>query len=150
MDHFGTNLQVFSTGVSKENEIEDNCSIMSNMSMEMEDGVDLTEFMSPRKSNMEGVPYDGVSQGDGNGDAIEAEIPEDDNVPNVKGKSRFNEEIPWKKLLPILVLMFTNPKQLKFLLCNYVVANGYQLYYEKINSKRLLVKCCDGKCKFSL
>nr|KAJ0199232.1 hypothetical protein LSAT_V11C600304200 [Lactuca sativa] len=63
MDHFGTNLQVFSTGVSKENEIEDNCSVMSNMSMEMEDGVNLTEFMSPRKSNMEGVPYDGVNSG---------------------------------------------------------------------------------------
>ncbi|CAH1451704.1 unnamed protein product [Lactuca virosa] len=42
MDHFGTNLLVFSNGVSKENEIEENCSVMSNMSMEMEDGVDLT------------------------------------------------------------------------------------------------------------
>nr|KAJ0209190.1 hypothetical protein LSAT_V11C400211760 [Lactuca sativa] len=28
--------------------------------------------------------------------------------------------------------------------------NGYQLYYEKIDSKRLLAKCCGGECTFRL
>nr|KAJ0184888.1 hypothetical protein LSAT_V11C900471810 [Lactuca sativa] len=39
--------QVFCDGVSKENDIKHNWSIMSNMSMERENGVDLTEPMSP-------------------------------------------------------------------------------------------------------
>ena len=63
MEHFGTNLQV-----SKENEIDDNCSVRSSMSMEMEDGVDLTESFTPMKSNIKGVTYDGVIQENGNGD----------------------------------------------------------------------------------
>ncbi|CAI9283139.1 unnamed protein product [Lactuca saligna] len=63
MDHFGTHLQVFCDVVSKENYNEDNCFVMSNISMEMENGVDLTliEFMSPHKRNIEGVTYDGIS-----------------------------------------------------------------------------------------
>ncbi|CAI9269386.1 unnamed protein product [Lactuca saligna] len=36
MDHFGTHLQAFCDVVSKENDIEDSCSVMSNMSMEIE------------------------------------------------------------------------------------------------------------------
>ncbi|CAI9291587.1 unnamed protein product [Lactuca saligna] len=109
---------------------------MSNMSMEMENGVDLTvtEFMSPQKSNMEEVTYDGISQENENEDATEVESPqddEDDNVPDVKGQPSFNEDMPWKKQLPILGMRFINPTQLKFMLCNYVVANGFQLYYKK-------------------
>nr|KAJ0199527.1 hypothetical protein LSAT_V11C600299810 [Lactuca sativa] len=51
----------------------------------------------------------------GNEDATEVENPqdyEDDNVPNLKCKAMFNKDIPWKKQLSIL-------------------ANGYQLCYEK-------------------
>nr|KAJ0218513.1 hypothetical protein LSAT_V11C300104060 [Lactuca sativa] len=121
---------------------------MSNMSMEREDGIDLTEFVSPQQSNMEGV-----SQANGNEDAIEGENPqedEDENVSYMKGKPMLNEDIPWKKQLLILGMRFTNHKKLEFMTCNYVVANGYQLYYEKNDSKRLLVKCCDGECTFRL
>nr|KAJ0192477.1 hypothetical protein LSAT_V11C800397520 [Lactuca sativa] len=106
--------------------------------MEMEDGIDPTGFMSPQKSNMEGVPYEGVSQTNRNEDATKVKSPqddEDDNFPYVKGKPRFNEDIPWKNKFPILGMRFTNPKHLKFMLCNYVVANGYQLYYKKMTVK---------------
>ncbi|CAH1430428.1 unnamed protein product [Lactuca virosa] len=75
------------------------------MSMEMEDGIDLTGFMSPQKSNIGGVTYEGVIQTNGNEDVTEVESPQDDgddNFPDVKGKPRFNEDIPWKKYLPIL------------------------------------------------
>nr|KAJ0202579.1 hypothetical protein LSAT_V11C500261730 [Lactuca sativa] len=146
MDHFGTHLQTFCDVVSKENDIEDTCSVMSNMSMEMENGVDLTliEFMSPHKSNMEGIMYDGISKENANENATEVESPQDDedeNVPDVKGQPRFNKDMPWKKQLPILGMRFINPKQLKFKLCNYVVANGCQLYYKKMTVKdyRLIV-----------
>ncbi|CAH1414246.1 unnamed protein product [Lactuca virosa] len=43
MDHFGTTVHI-----TEENEIEDNCSVMSNMPIEREEGIDLTEFMSPQ------------------------------------------------------------------------------------------------------
>nr|KAJ0215389.1 hypothetical protein LSAT_V11C300124420 [Lactuca sativa] len=95
IDNFGTTIHV-----TKENEIEDNCVVMSNMSIEREEGNDLTEFMSPQQSNLERVTYEGVSKVNGTEDAIEDENPkdnEDENVPDVKGKSMFNEDIPWKK-----------------------------------------------------
>ncbi|CAH1453342.1 unnamed protein product [Lactuca virosa] len=94
MDHFGTTVHV-----TKENENEDNCSVKSNMSIEGEEGIDLTDFMSPQQSNMEGVTNEGVSQENGNEDATEgdAKDDEDENVPDVKGKSMFNEDISWKK-----------------------------------------------------
>ena len=102
MDYFGTHLLAFYDVVSKEKDIEDNCFVMFNMSMEMNNGIDLTltKFMSPHKRNMEGVTYDGISQENANEDATKVESAqdvEDDNVPDVKGQPRFNEDIPWKK-----------------------------------------------------
>ncbi|CAI9265825.1 unnamed protein product [Lactuca saligna] len=47
-------------------------------------------------------------------------------------------------------MRFKDPSQLKSMLCNYAVANGYQLCFEKNDRKRLLVKCCKGKCSFRL
>nr|KAJ0199959.1 hypothetical protein LSAT_V11C600299820 [Lactuca sativa] len=52
-DQYEVQLSVFSNGLSKENGNEDNCSIRSNMSMEMEDGINITDFLSTMKSNME-------------------------------------------------------------------------------------------------
>ncbi|CAH1439480.1 unnamed protein product, partial [Lactuca virosa] len=74
------------------------------MSIEGEEGIDLTDFMSPQESNMEGVTYEGVSKANGNEEVTEGDPKddEDDNVPDVKGKPMFNEDIPWKKQLPIL------------------------------------------------
>ncbi|XP_023754652.2 uncharacterized protein LOC111903098 [Lactuca sativa] len=47
-------------------------------------------------------------------------------------------------------MRFHSPKQLKLMLCNYAIANGYQLCYKKNDNRRLLVKCCSGQCKFRL
>nr|KAJ0191448.1 hypothetical protein LSAT_V11C800437940 [Lactuca sativa] len=118
IDHFGTTVHVTK---ANGNENEDNCFVKSNMSIEGE----------------EGVTYEGVSQSNGNEEATEGDPKddEDDNVPDVKGKPMFNEDIPWKKQLPILGTRFTNPKQLKFMICNYAVANGYQLYLKKTTVK---------------
>lgn len=63
---------------------------------------------------------------------------------------RFNEKIHWKTQKPILGMRFENPKQLKNMLCNYAVANRYQLAFKKNDNKRLLVKCCKGECTFRL
>ncbi|CAH1431133.1 unnamed protein product [Lactuca virosa] len=108
--------------MTKENENEDNCSVKSNMTIEGEEGINLTEFMSPQQSNMEGVTYEGVSQENRNEDATEGDPKDDeddnvpdveydnvpdveyDNVPDVKGKPMFNEDISWKKQLPILYM----------------------------------------------
>ncbi|CAI9290558.1 unnamed protein product [Lactuca saligna] len=59
--------------------------------------------------------------------------------------SIFNELVPWKKQIPILGMRFKDLSQLKSMLCNYAVANGYQLCFEKNDRKRLLVKCCKGE-----
>ncbi|KAL4559625.1 hypothetical protein LXL04_031768 [Taraxacum kok-saghyz] len=60
----------------------------------------------------------------------------------------FNEEVHWKKQVPILGMRFQSRKQLKNMLCNYAVANGYQLCFKKNDTKRLLVLCCKGECHF--
>lgn len=73
---------------------------------------------------------------------------EDANV--TQQHSIFNELVPWKKQIPILGMRFKDPSQLKSMLCNYAVANGYQLCFEKNDRKRLLVKCCKGECTFRL
>ncbi|XP_023760658.2 uncharacterized protein LOC111909102 [Lactuca sativa] len=118
IDHFGTIVHVTK---ANENENEDNYSVKSNMSIEGEEGINLTDFMSPQQSNMKGVTYERVSQANGNEDATEGDpnFDEDENIPDVKGKQMFNEDISWKKQFPILV-------------------------------KRLLVKCSDGQCTFRL
>ncbi|CAI9277216.1 unnamed protein product [Lactuca saligna] len=56
----------------------------------------------------------------------------------------FNELTTWKKQYLLLGIRFKDPAQLKSMLCNYFVANGYQICFEKNDSKRLLVKCCKG------
>ena len=62
----------------------------------------------------------------------------------------FNHHVHWKKQEPILGMRFEDPKQLKSMLCNCAVKNGYQLWFEKNYSKRLLVLCCKGDCTFRL
>ncbi|CAH1416417.1 unnamed protein product [Lactuca virosa] len=70
MDHYGTTVHI-----TKENETEDNYYVMSNMSIEREEGINLTEFMSPQQSSMERVTYEGVSQANEYEDATEGENP---------------------------------------------------------------------------
>ena len=62
----------------------------------------------------------------------------------------FNPKIAWKLQEPVLGMRFENPKQLKEMLCNYAVSNGYQLCFSKNDRTRLLVECCKGSCPFRL
>ncbi|CAI9267999.1 unnamed protein product [Lactuca saligna] len=47
-------------------------------------------------------------------------------------------------------MRFKGPGQVKSMLCNYAVANGYQLCFEKNDRTRLLVRCSKGACTFRL
>lgn len=54
---------------------------------------------------------------------------------------------------PELGMHFSSPSELKACLSNYAVANGYDLWYDRNDKHRLLVKCCKGKtpqCPFRL
>nr|KAJ0190573.1 hypothetical protein LSAT_V11C800445900 [Lactuca sativa] len=97
MDHFGTTVHVTK---ANENENEYNWFVKSNMSIEREEGIDLTDFMSPQ-TEQHGRR---VSQANGNKDSTEGDpkYDEDENIPDVKGKKMFNEDISWKKRIPIL------------------------------------------------
>ena len=62
--------------------------------------------------------------------------------------------IKWKLIKPHLGEKFESPDQLKRALTYYALANGYKLYYQVNNTKRLLAKCSkddvDRKCPFRL
>lgn len=60
----------------------------------------------------------------------------EENV-NEEVHATFNPTLHWKQQNPILGMKFENPKQLKSMLCNYDVANGYQLCFSKNDSKSL-------------
>nr|KAJ0211232.1 hypothetical protein LSAT_V11C400184900 [Lactuca sativa] len=53
----------------------------------------------------------------------------------------------WRKMKLELGMRFSSPSELKLSLSNYAVANGYDLYYEKTDKDRLLVK---PQCPFRL
>ncbi|CAI9263650.1 unnamed protein product [Lactuca saligna] len=64
-----------------------------------------------------------------------------------------NSEQQWDEMAPVLGMKFTNPTELKQCLTNYAVKHGYDLWYEKNDKNRLLVKCCKDKepsCPFRL
>lgn len=48
----------------------------------------------------------------------------------VKDHHIFNRQVHWKKKVAILGMKFENPKPHNIKLCNYVVKNGYQLWFE--------------------
>ncbi|GJR35974.1 hypothetical protein Tco_1211658 [Tanacetum coccineum] len=62
--------------------------------------------------------------------------------------------VKWKLMRPVLGEKYESPDQLKRALAFYALANGYKLYYEVNNPRRLLAKCCrdakDRKCPFRL
>ncbi|GJR30325.1 multidrug resistance-associated protein 5 [Tanacetum coccineum] len=62
--------------------------------------------------------------------------------------------VKWKLMRPVLGEKYESPDQLKRALAFYALANGYKLYYEVNNPRRLLAKCCrdakDRKCPFSV
>ncbi|CAI9268898.1 unnamed protein product [Lactuca saligna] len=57
----------------------------------------------------------------------------------------------WDTMQPILGKRFCNHQELKQLVSHYAVANGYNLWYEKNDKTRLLVRCCktsEGKATY--
>nr|KAJ0186190.1 hypothetical protein LSAT_V11C900462230 [Lactuca sativa] len=107
MEHFGTIVHVSN---ANENEIEDNCYVKSTMSIEREEGA------SQENGNEE------VTEGDPKDD-------EDDNVPNVKGKPIFNEDIPWKKQLPVIASWMSEEQsfQTNSLIIDHTCARNFKL-----------------------
>ncbi|KAL4568723.1 hypothetical protein LXL04_024338 [Taraxacum kok-saghyz] len=47
----------------------------------------------------------------------------------------------WYKMKPKLGDIFESPEQLKFCVANYVVAKGYEIYFSKSDSVRVVAKC---------
>ncbi|GKA88961.1 hypothetical protein Tco_0810773 [Tanacetum coccineum] len=56
----------------------------------------------------------------------------------------------WKDMVPILGMKFKDHEEMKMMLANYGVANGYQLWYKRNDYKSLLVLCGrnveEGRC----
>ncbi|GJR01178.1 hypothetical protein Tco_0524162 [Tanacetum coccineum] len=73
--------------------------------------------------------------------------PEDSIVdPKCKFKKNilyplFDHTTPWDQCTPVLGMKFENPLQLKNMLANYKVANGYQLWFMHNDYSKLLVNC---------
>ena len=98
MDHFGINLHVLSGEIGC---YEDNHSGVSDMSREMEDGTDLTDFITPmNKTNMgrvtqERVTWENQYEANTDVDACDyvPDVDEDDNVSDVDVKTRFKGNV---------------------------------------------------------
>ncbi|CAI9287868.1 unnamed protein product [Lactuca saligna] len=59
----------------------------------------------------------------------------------------------WNQMKPRLGMKYSTTAKLKYSLSCYAVVNGYDLWYEKNDNTRLLVRCCKGKnptCPFRL
>nr|GEZ55025.1 hypothetical protein CTI12_AA319060 [Tanacetum cinerariifolium] len=66
----------------------------------------------------------------------------------------YNPKIKWKLIRPHLGERYEGPKELKMALTYYALANGYKLYFEVNNPRRLVAKCSkdnqEKKCPFRL
>ncbi|CAI9267764.1 unnamed protein product [Lactuca saligna] len=62
--------------------------------------------------------------------------------------------IKWDKMVPKLGDIFESPAQLKFCVTNYAVSHGYRIYFEKCDSKRIVVRYGnrkeENKCPFRI
>nr|KAJ0223209.1 hypothetical protein LSAT_V11C200088600 [Lactuca sativa] len=62
----------------------------------------------------------------------------DEDVEYVKPRYPVQDDRqPWNQMKPLLGMRFSNPDELKNMLSNYAVANGYDLWFEKNDSQRL-------------
>ncbi|GJR84607.1 hypothetical protein Tco_0155392 [Tanacetum coccineum] len=72
---------------------------------------------------------------------------EDDIVdPKFKAKKTicyhlFDPSTPWDQCKPVIGMKFENPLQVKNMLANYGVANGYQLWFMQNDYSKLLMYC---------
>nr|KAJ0224821.1 hypothetical protein LSAT_V11C100031440 [Lactuca sativa] len=84
-------------------------------------------------------------------DKLSGHISDDEEEEANNGKYKdvvfpvHNENQEWEQMVLVLGMKFSNPLELKSCITNYAVKNGYDLWYEKSDHQRLLVKCCKGK-----
>ncbi|PWA46523.1 hypothetical protein CTI12_AA507900 [Artemisia annua] len=130
-------------------------------------GCDLTDGIREIKSNQQlgdfvavGLEYGGKIDVylEHHGDAkalVEDEI-EDlsvDPIYKVKKGVNYHDHDPnlsWNEMVSILGMKFEDHEQMKIMLANYAVANGYQLWYKRNDYKLLLALCgrnvSEGRC----
>ena len=102
--------------------------------------IQIPSSVDPFLSRNNLIPAGGV------GDEVEDSVPKFPiHDPNQK----------WDTMKPVLGMRFSDRYEVKQMLTNYAVFNGYELYYEKNESSRLLVRCCKNKegkpgCSFRL
>nr|KAJ0186936.1 hypothetical protein LSAT_V11C900479560 [Lactuca sativa] len=78
-----------------------------------------------------------------------------DDEEEVQPKYRVHDpNIKWDKMEPKFGDIFESAEQLKFCVANYVVSHGYQIYFAKCDSVRIVAKCGksneDNQCPFRL
>ncbi|GJR07382.1 hypothetical protein Tco_0530366 [Tanacetum coccineum] len=98
----------------------------------------------------------GTNEGNENALALVEDEQEDQSVdPIYKIKPGIvypdhDPDQPWKDMVPILGMKFKDHEEMKMMLANYGVANGYQLWYKRNDYKSLLVLCGrnveEGRC----
>ena len=79
---------------------------------------------------------------------------EDEEQPPKTTYRIHDPTIRWDKMEPKLGDLFESPTQLRFCLANFAVAHGYQIYFDKCDSRRLIAKCGKkkehGNCPYRL
>ena len=88
------------------------------------------------------------------GGDLQSDEDEEEQEQVIKKYKIHDPKTRWDKMEPKLGDIFENVTQLKFCIQNYAVHNGYQLYFEKCDSTRILVRCGkrneDNCCPFRL
>nr|GEZ75812.1 60S ribosomal protein L34 [Tanacetum cinerariifolium] len=75
------------------------------------------------------------------GKELEIDSDDEDVGKQFKLVDGVDPKLPWNEMKPTLGLRFEHPEQLKDCLTNYGVANGYQLWYMRIDYRSLFVLC---------
>nr|KAJ0187152.1 hypothetical protein LSAT_V11C900491060 [Lactuca sativa] len=80
---------------------------------------------------------------------------DEDEHEVLKNNNRIHDPtIKWDKMVLKLGDIFESPAQLKFCVTNYAVSHGYRIYFEKCDSKRIVVRCGnrkeENKCPFRI
>ncbi|GKB80362.1 reverse transcriptase domain-containing protein, partial [Tanacetum coccineum] len=86
---------------------------------------------------------------------------DDSSYPKIDDQDKLGDHWPihdpkikWKHIRPHLGERYEGPEQLKSVLTYYALANGYKLYFEVNNPRRLVAKCSkdnqEKKCLFRL
>ncbi|CAI9283211.1 unnamed protein product [Lactuca saligna] len=136
--------------VDSESSDEDKDSVMSDaLSVDHEpdeEVIPLTKSDDPFLNYISVVPRD---------DFIDEDDDSDNGTKEASIYPFHDSTQKWDTMQPILGMRFCNPQELKQLVSNYAVANGFNLWYEKNDKTRLLVRCCktsEGKaaCPFRL